>query len=87
VSISCREICLILLRDLCFGVRSLQEVSVDFVPRNLFDFADMCFGVRSLQGVSIDFVLRNLFDFADGPVLRCAISTGSECRFRAPKSV
>jgi hypothetical protein len=31
VSISCCEICLILLRDLSFGVRSLQEVSVDFV--------------------------------------------------------
>jgi hypothetical protein len=62
VSISCREICLILLRDLCFGVRSLQIVSVNFVP-------------------------RNLFDFAEGPVLRCAISTVGECRFRAAKSV
>jgi hypothetical protein len=65
VSISCPEICLILLMDLCFGVRSLQIVSVDFVPRNLFDFADLCFGVRSLQNVSVDFVPRNLFDFAD----------------------
>jgi hypothetical protein len=62
VSISCREICLILLRDLWFGVRSLQSVSVDFVP-------------------------QNLFDFAEGPVLRRAISTESECRFRAVKSV
>ena len=38
--ISCLEICLILLRDLPFCVRSLQEVSVDFVARNLFDFAE-----------------------------------------------
>jgi hypothetical protein len=77
VSISCREICLILLRDLRFGVRSLQKVSVDFVPRNLFDFAEG--PVRSLQAVSIDFVPRNLFDFAEGPVVRYVISTGSEC--------
>ena len=54
MSISCREICLILLRDLWFGVRSLQFVSVDFVP-------------------------QNLFDFAEGPVVRCATSTESEC--------
>ena len=62
MSISCREIYLIVLRDLCFGVGSLQDVSVDFVP-------------------------RNLFDFAEGPVLRCGISTGRECRFRAELSV
>jgi hypothetical protein len=40
VSILCHEICLILLKDLPFGVRSLQSVSVDFVPQNLFDFAE-----------------------------------------------
>jgi hypothetical protein len=40
VSISCGEIYLILLRDLSFGVRSLQEVSVDFVPQNLVYFAE-----------------------------------------------
>jgi hypothetical protein len=28
------------LRDLPFGVRPLQLVSVDFVPPNLFDFAE-----------------------------------------------
>ena len=43
--------------------------------------------MRSLQFVSVDFVRRNLFDFAEGPVLRCAISTVRECRFRAAKSV
>ena len=32
------HICLILLRNICFGVWSLQVVSVDFVPPNLFDF-------------------------------------------------
>jgi hypothetical protein len=37
--------------------------------------------------VSVDFVPRNLFEFAEGPVLRCAISTVCECRFRAAKSV
>jgi hypothetical protein len=57
VSISCRENCLILLMDLCFGVRSLQEVSVDFVQ-------------------------QSLIDFAEEPVLRCAISTESECPLR-----
>jgi hypothetical protein len=40
VSISCDEICLIFLRNLRFGVRSLQYVSVDFVSWNLFDFAE-----------------------------------------------
>jgi N6-adenosine-specific RNA methylase IME4 len=62
VSISCHDICLILLRDLRSGVRSLQLVSVDFVQ-------------------------WTLFDFAEGPALRRAISTESECRFRAMKPV
>jgi hypothetical protein len=74
-----------MLRDLFFGVRFLQLVSVNFVPQNLVHFAEG--PVRSLQFVSVNFVRRNLFDFAEGPVLRCAISTESECRFRAAKSV
>ena len=40
MSISWHEICLALLKDLAFGVRSLQLVSVDFVARNMFDFAE-----------------------------------------------
>ena len=79
---------MILLRDLPFGVRSLQKVSVDLVPRNLFDFAEgPLLGMRSLQEVSVNFVPPNLFDFTEGPALRCAIVAGSECRFRALKSV
>jgi len=40
VLILCHLIYLILLSDICFGVWSLQRVSVDFVPPNLFDFAE-----------------------------------------------
>ena len=36
----CHEIGFILLSDLCFGVSSLQGVSVDFVPWNWFHFAE-----------------------------------------------
>ena len=36
----CHEIGFILLSDLCFGVSSLQYVSVDFVPWNWFSFAE-----------------------------------------------
>ena len=40
VLILCHQICLILLSDICFGAWSLQQVSVDFVPTNLFHFAE-----------------------------------------------
>ena len=40
VLILCHLICLILLSDICLGVWSLQEVSVDFMPPNLFVFAE-----------------------------------------------
>jgi len=36
----CQKICLVLLSNICFGVWSLQGVSVDFVPPNMFNFAD-----------------------------------------------
>ena len=36
----CHQICLIFLSNICFGVWSLQFVSIDLVPPNLFDFAE-----------------------------------------------
>ena len=40
VLILCHQICLNLLSTICFGVWPVQEVSIDFVPPNLFDFAE-----------------------------------------------
>ena len=87
VSISCREICLILLRNLLRCAISTGSECRFRAAKSVWFCWGTCFGVRSLQEVSVDFVPRNLFDFAEGPVLRCAISTVRECRFRVAKSV
>ena len=59
------QICSIFLSNICF-VWSLQRVSVDFVPSNLFNLlSNICFGVWSLQFVSVDFMPPHLFDFSE----------------------
>ena len=80
VLLSYHQICLILLSNIHFSVRPLREVSIDFLPPNLSDFAEwhllLC---QSLQRVSVDFAKPHL--------LWWLIFIGSECWFCATKSV
>ena len=87
--ILCHQICSNLLSDICFGVWSLQAVSVEFVPpnMNMFHFTEWHLLWWFLQFVSVDFVSPNLFHFAEQHLLWCPMSTGSECWFCATRYV
>jgi len=58
------QICFILLSDICFGVWSLQGVSVDLCLQIWsILLSDICFGVWSLQFVSLDCATKSVWFF------------------------
>jgi len=88
VLILCQQIYSILLSNICFGVWSLQAVSVHFVPPNLFDFAEShLILVSNLYSLWVLIFATKSFDFSESHLLLCPISIGSECWFYATKYV